>query len=170
MRLWLVVAAVLVAAFVALSVKLFAFPSENVPPRADAVVVLAGKWELRLPLGRRLVREGVAPVLVLSEESEEDWPRELCRRPDVTCIQADPYSTYGEAAAFGDLARRRGWRSVVVVTSDYHLTRARLLLERCVDGPVYGVAADESPLNWVHGAAWEWPKLLHALTVKRDCG
>ena len=169
MRPWLLALAVLLAAFLALSARLFAFPTERVPERADAVVVLAGQWERRLPLGQRLVREGVAPVLALSEDTDSDWPRELCRGRNVVCFQADPYSTTGEAAALGAIAARRGWQSVVVVTSDYHVTRATLLVERCVGGRVDAVAAEESFLAWLHGAAWEWPKLLHALAVKRDC-
>lgn len=169
MRPWLVVAGLLLAAFLATSAKLFAFPEEQVPARADAVLVLAGQWELRLPLGQRLVREGVAPVLALSEDSDGDWPRALCRRRNVTCFQADPYSTYGEAQAFANVARRHGWRSVVVVTSDYHLTRARLLVDRCHDGAVFAAGAEEAFGDWLHGAAWEWPKLLHALTLKRGC-
>lgn len=169
MRLWLLVLAILLAAFVALTLRLFAFPKEDEPSRADAVVVLAGNADLRIPVGRALVRDGVAPRLVLSEEDDEDFPRALCRRAEVTCFQADPFSTTGEAAAIGELARRRGWRSVVVVTSDYHLTRARLLVDRCVDGHVQAVPAEEDAIAWLHGAAWEWPKLLHALTVKRDC-
>ena len=169
MRRWLLIGAVLLAGFLALSVRLFAFPSEEVPRRADAVVVLAGKWEVRLPVGRRLHAEGVAPVLVLSEDSEDDFPRELCRRASVTCFQADPYSTTGEAATFAELARRRGWRSILLVTSDYHLTRASLLFRRCFDGSVYTTAGEESARDALHGAAWEWPKLLHALTVRRGC-
>lgn len=169
MRLWWVVLGVLVAALVALSLRLFAFPDERVPERADAVVVLAGQWERRLPIGQRLVREGVAPVLALSQDTDEDWPRRLCRRVNVACFQANPYSTTGEAEALARVAERRGWRRVVVVTSDYHVTRARLLFRRCLDGRVDAVAADEPFFAWLHGALWEWPKLLHALTVKRDC-
>ena len=169
MRLWLLVLAVLAAAFVALTVRLFAFPGEDAPARADAVVVLAGQWERRLPVGQRLVRDGVAPVLALSEDADSDWPRRLCRRANVRCFQADPYSTTGEADAFGAIAAREKWRSVVVVTSDYHVTRARLLFRRCVDGRVGAVAAEEPFLSWLHGAVWEWPKLLHALAVKRGC-
>ena len=169
MRLWIPVAVALVAAFAGLSVWLFAFPRERVPQDADAVVVLAGNWQVRLAVGRRLVREGAAPVLALSEDTDDDWPRGLCRNANVVCFQADPYSTYGEAETLGEVAERRGWDDVVVVTSDYHLTRARLLLDRCVDGEVGAVAAEEPFLEWLHGAAWEWPKLLHALTVKRGC-
>ena len=169
MRLWLVALALLLVAFVALTARLFAFPTERVPQRADAVVVLAGQWERRLPVGERLVRDRVAPVLALSEDSDADWPRHLCRRRNVVCFQADPYSTTGEAAALRTVAARRGWESLVLVTSDYHVTRATLLVERCVDARVDAVAADEPFPAWLHGAAWEWPKLVHALAVKRDC-
>lgn len=169
MRSWLLALTVLLAAFVALSARLFAFPAEHVPERADAVVVLAGQWERRLPVGQRLVRDGVAPVLALSEDTDSDWPRHLCRRRNVTCFQADPYSTTGEAEALAAVTARRGWRSLVVVTSDYHLTRARLLVERCVEADVDAVAAEEPFLGWLHGAVWEWPKLVHALAVKREC-
>lgn len=169
MRPWLLALAVLVVAFLALSARLFAFPTERVPARADAVVVLAGQWERRLPVGQRLVRDGVAPVLALSEDTDSGWPRDLCRRRNVVCFQADPYSTTGEAAALRTLAARRGWRSLVVVTSDYHLSRATLLVERCVDARVDAVAAEEPFLAWLHGAAWEWPKLVYSLAVKRDC-
>lgn len=169
MRLWLVVLAVLLAAFLALSARLFAFPTERVPARADAVVVLAGQWERRLPIGRRLVRDGVASVLALSEDSDREWPDHLCRRRNVVCFQADPYSTTGEAAALAVVAERREWRSVVVVTSDYHVSRATLLVDRCLDARVDAVAAEEPFRPWLYGAVWEWPKLVHALFVKRDC-
>lgn len=169
MRFWLLALAVLVAAFLALSARLFAFPTERVPARADAVVVLAGQWERRLPIGRRLVREGVAPVLALSEDTDRDWPDQLCRRGNVVCFQADPYSTTGEAAALAVVAERRQWRRVILVTSDYHVTRATLLVDRCLDARVDAVAADEPFAAWLYGAAWEWPKLVHALAVKRGC-
>lgn len=169
MRLVLLVAAVLLLVFLGLTLRLFALPSEDEPGRADVVLVLAGQAEVRIPVGRRLVREGVAPHLVLSRDFDDEFPRALCGRASVTCFQADPYSTTGEAAVFGELARRRGWRRVVLVTSDYHLTRARMLFRRCVDGEVRGVAGEEAFEAWLHGTAWEWPKLVHALTVKRGC-
>lgn len=169
MRLWILVVLLLLAAFVALGARLFVWPDEDAPRRVDAVVVLAGDWEDRLPLAQGLVEQGVARTLVLSEEPVADYPRDLCRRANVTCFQADPYSTTGEAQTFAPLARRRGWRSVVVVTSVYHVTRARLLFRRCLDGTVFVVGADEPALDLLHGAAWEWPKLVHALTLRRGC-
>ena len=41
----------------------------------------------------------------------------------------------------GALAEKEGWKSVVLVTSTYHATRAGMLLRRCHDGDVDVVAA-----------------------------
>jgi hypothetical protein len=168
-RLWLLVLVVLPAAFLAVSARLYAWPDEDAPRRVDVVLVLAGDFEDRLPVGRELVERGVARELALSEEPDPDYPRRLCRRPRVSCFQADPYSTIGEAATFRSVAARHGWRSVLVVTSVYHVTRARMLFRRCLDGPVYATGADEGALGLAHGAFWEWPKLVYSLTVRRGC-
>ena len=75
----------------------------------------------------------------------------------------------GEARAVARMAAARGWRSVLVVTSTYHVTRARLLFDRCVAAHV-----------WVTGSTYrrslipleiflEPAKLAYALVVARSC-
>ena len=121
------------------------------------------------------MRRGVAPVLVISDGAIPGWPEanRLCAGRSegfrTICFHPDPYSTRGEAQAVARLMRRRGWRSVVVVTSTYHVIRARMDFRRCVDGRVFGVGAHADPENWVEGAAFEWPKLTYALTIGRHC-
>jgi uncharacterized SAM-binding protein YcdF (DUF218 family) len=165
----LVLLLVLIVALVVGSALLFVWPREDEVDRADAIVVLAGNFRHRLPDGRRLWERGVAPTLVLSVEPDEDYPRGLCRRPRVVCFTAKPYSTVGEAETLAPIVRRRGWKKIVLVTSVYHVTRARLLFRRCVDGEVQAYGAHEPVLDLLHGLAWEWPKLAYALTLKRDC-
>jgi uncharacterized SAM-binding protein YcdF (DUF218 family) len=87
----------------------------------------------------------------------------------VVCFHPDPYSTRGEAEAFSRLAAKRGWRSVVVVSSRYHLVRARMLFERCYDGQVSTVSANGSLLGRVLAAPIETVKLGYALLIKRGC-
>lgn len=164
----------LVAAWLAAALYLFVWPHDDeLPERADAIVVLSGSRE-RLPVGLRLLREGVAPVLVLSAgpEAEEIDPRiaGLCkrRRPPV-CFEADPSSTRGEARAIARLARRRGWDELVVVTSGFHVFRARRVIERCFRGRLW---LTDAPINrwWLPwAAATESVKLALAETVWREC-
>jgi uncharacterized SAM-binding protein YcdF (DUF218 family) len=152
---------------------LFAFPPEDPPGRADAVVVLAGDHD-RLAKGLELMRRGVAPVLVISDGNVPGWSagNRLCavrQRFRTVCFHPEPFSTRGEAQAVSRLARRRGWRRLVVVTSTYHVIRARMDFRRCFDGEVAGVGAKPTAENWVEGVVLEWPKLIYSLTVGRAC-
>jgi uncharacterized SAM-binding protein YcdF (DUF218 family) len=154
---------------------LFVWPRDDEPGSADAVVVLSGVRKTRLAKGLELVRRGVAPTLVISDGEAPGWPaaNRLCEDGAtgfrVVCFRPRPYSTHGEAADVARLARARGWRSLVVVTSRYHVTRARLLFRRCLDGPVSAVAADTSAGAMALNVPVEWGKLLWQLTLERDC-
>ena len=152
---------------------LFVFPPQDHPRHADVVVVLSGSKD-RLPKGLELMRRGVAPVLVISDGAVPGWPEanRLCRGGQkfrVVCFHPSPYSTRGEARYVAALMGRRGWKSVVVVTSRYHVLRARMDFRRCVDGDVDGVGASTSLGRWIAGALQEWPKLGYALTLGRSC-
>jgi uncharacterized SAM-binding protein YcdF (DUF218 family) len=168
----------LVAAWLLASGVLFLWsPWEASPPkRASAVVVLSGD-HARLPRALALVRDGVAPVLAISSVRRTPrWreARRLCRvgryaGARVVCFLAVPFSTRGEAETVSRLARARRWSSLVVVTSRFHVTRARMLFRRCWRGPlaVVGVASTwwRLPEDW----ASETGKLAVQLTVERDC-
>ncbi len=156
---------------------------------ADAVVVLAGGRSERLDHGLRLAIEGVAPVLVISNGAEPGWPeaRAVCQGTatpagpagpvdvdvEVLCPRPDPQRTAGEATMVARLAAERGWRRVVVVTSDFHALRSRLWFERCAAGAyeveVVGVDSGYN-LTQVWGLAMrEQVGLLAAVTVQRGC-
>jgi uncharacterized SAM-binding protein YcdF (DUF218 family) len=176
-RLFLVAAALLAAWLVACLVLFVWPPAESKPPRhADVVVVLSGDTK-RLPPALELVRKGVAPVLAISTvERTRHWreARRLCTagrygRARVVCFDAVPFSTQGEARTIARLARERGWRSVVVVTSTFHVTRADMLFRRCVKLPLYVVGTGST---WWR-LPWEWAsetgKLIVQLTTQRGC-
>jgi hypothetical protein len=143
---------------------------------ADALVVLAGGRGERLSKALVLLQQQVAPVLVISNGRDARWQaaNQLCasrQRFEVLCPQPDPDTTRGEARMVGDLAARRGWRSVVVVTSTYHARRAQLLLRRCFDGQLQIVAAPphEQWLRTWARANVELAGLLRALVTAPDC-
>ena len=177
LRLLVALVAVVAVALVGLTYRLFVFPATDAPGRADAVVVFAGGDGERQAEGIRLVREGVAPVLVVSDGGEPGSPRaRVCReRPAglrLVCFSPDPPTTRGEARRFAALADQEGWRSLVLVTSTYHVLRAGLLLERCYDGQVRRVATPlRNDHSWETGKqlVTEWPAVGVALTVARSC-
>jgi uncharacterized SAM-binding protein YcdF (DUF218 family) len=122
------------------------------------------------------MRRKVAPLLVISGSGlDKRWQtaRRLCRNGApgfrVLCFDPNPYSTRGEAEEIARLARSHHWRRVDVVTSDYHVFRARLIIRRCYHG---GLALIGTDYEWqTAGLAWfsEWGKLLYQLTIQRSC-
>ena len=178
LRRLLLVVGLLVAAWLVACAVLFVWPSAETgaPAHADAVVVLSGSFA-RLPPALALIRRGVAPVLAISSVAYTPrWKaaRRLCRagtyaRARVLCFTAVPYSTRGEAETVTRLARARRWRSIVVVSSTFHLTRAKLLFDRCFKGRLSFVGAPvawwQLPEDW----ASETGKLAVQLVVERSC-
>ena len=157
-------------ALAAASVFLFILYDDDEVTTADAIVVLAGS-KFRLPVGLELLERGVAPVLVISDGLDPRSPptNRLCReRTEVLCPKPDPYSTRGEARLVARLARERGWDSIVVVSSRFHLFRARILLERCYGGRLAFVGSSIQWWRWPMAIAAEWAKLGVA-AVTRDC-
>lgn len=177
-RRFLVALAGLVAAWLAACLVLFVWSpfASSAPRHASVVVVLSGD-KARLAPALALIRRGVAPTLALSTvERTRHWrvAETLCTRrrylaARVVCFQAVPYSTQGEARTVARLARERHWSSIVVVTSRFHVTRARMLFRRCWHGPLAVVGTGSTwwrlPMEW----ASETGKLIVQLTVQRGC-
>ena len=177
-RRLLVFVVLLAAVWLVACLVLFVWPpaETGAPAKADAVVVLSGS-ATRLPPALALIRRGVAPVLALSSVGETPkWhaARRLCRAgryggARVLCFEAVPYSTRGEARVVARLARRHRWTRIVVVSSTFHLTRAKLLFRRCYHGRLWLVGAPTAwwrvPQEW----ASETGKLAVQLTTERGC-
>jgi uncharacterized SAM-binding protein YcdF (DUF218 family) len=151
-------------------------PQDALPERADAVFVLAG-GRSRLPVAQGLIATGAARTLVVSEAGAGDDPgrRRLCAGPrpkryTLVCARAEPYSTRGEARLLARLVQERKWSSVIVVSSHYHLFRARLLLRRCT-GALLTMRAAEGDAWWRKALAvpLEYAKLARAELWQRGC-
>jgi uncharacterized SAM-binding protein YcdF (DUF218 family) len=125
----------------ALVVDLFLSPPvSSDPTHTDAVVVLAGSPDDRLPTALRIAEEGPG-VLVLSVPGGDlNRPAAaLCdRRMDVRilCVTPTPGTTRGESRAVGRLVEEQGWTRITVVTSTYHVARAAVTINQCTDAEV----------------------------------
>jgi uncharacterized SAM-binding protein YcdF (DUF218 family) len=148
------------------------WPISTRPTHADAIVVLSGDHGERLARAKQMIAAGVATTLVLVGTPDSLENLEMCRGDtiyDVICLRPEPDSTRAEARATAALARARGWRDLAVVTSTPHVTRARLLFDRCWSGGLTVTGAD---LRYGGAAArrarvHEWLGLVYALTALR---
>jgi uncharacterized SAM-binding protein YcdF (DUF218 family) len=171
------IALLMLLTLAALVGRLFIWPSSDPPGQVDAVLVLAGGHGERQATGARLVREGGAPVLVFSDGGRPGPVYDqLCRQrftgARVLCLTPTVSTTRGEARAFAELAHRKGWRSVAVVTSSYHAHRAALLVGRCFAGVVRAVPAASTQVNGLEIIPFAMREAVAeaaARTVQRGC-
>lgn len=130
------------------------------PVPSDAIVVLGGDWQGRIQKGIQLFKQGYAPVLVVTggmliapARTQADYLAEVAQRagvpPQAIVKEGRPSSTWQDAVLTVDEARRRGWKRVLVVTSDWHSRRAAMVFRR-----VYGKAGIE--VRSVPSAEWRF--------------
>lgn len=108
------------------------------PERADAVVAFGGDRS-RHEHALELMDDGLAPVMVVSIGHQHPSLEPMCGQVEpfeVWCPDPAELNTRGDARMFGGLAREHGWETVVAVTSEYHVQRARTHLQRCYSGPL----------------------------------
>ncbi len=126
--------------------------------RADVIFVLGGGAYERYPYALELALLGFAPRVVMSNPrgSRDIWMTDLCdtRRYDfpITCFEPEPSTTRGEAQEMRRLANFYGWKSIIVVTSVPHISRARFILDRCYDGELVMAASPEN----ISLSYWAW--------------
>ncbi len=142
--------------------------------RADAIVALTG-GSGRLAAGTRLLAAGRADVLFVSGVNPEVERRELralaaregATIPDALfacCLEVGyrAEDTLGNAAETAAWARRRGARSILLVTSNYHMPRSLLEATHAMPDIAihpHPVFADAVKLDsW-----WLWPGSLRLL-------
>jgi uncharacterized SAM-binding protein YcdF (DUF218 family) len=164
----------LVPALLALSLLPIVRPSTDPPAAADAVIVLSGDYGERRAEANSLVDRGLVPTLVFVGAPDRIDEDQLCQsrqRIEYVCLRPQPDNTRAEARAVAQLVKSRGWRSVVVVTSRYHVTRSRLVFRRCLDAEVRMVGGDP-PYGGdmlAREIREEWTKVIYTLAVGPAC-
>jgi hypothetical protein len=124
------------------------------PSHADAIVVLGPvKQNGRLDVAKQLAADGMAPNMLISVGSTESREvSDYCQHPPaemrVECFTPHPDSTRGEAEKIRESVAENGWRKIIVVTSTYHISRARMIVKRCFDGQLLMVPANRGIGLW----------------------
>lgn len=127
---------------------LYVSPPADEPEHADVLFVL-GPPDQRMSYAEQLMQQGYAPTLAVSSPVGKDgrYEADICaaHRPyRIICFNPDPFTTQGEARALRDLSSQYGWKSANVLTAQFHLTRARVIIGRCYGGDLRMVAQRRS--------------------------
>jgi uncharacterized SAM-binding protein YcdF (DUF218 family) len=144
------------------------------PSAADAIVVLGPATDDRIAEAVTLARQSVSHVIVVSNEWSHRSAMQLCANPPsgwtLLCFIPSPDTTRGEAEYVRNLVSARGWSNLAVVTSRYHISRARLIIKRCFTGRLQMVAAPESinPAQWLYQYFYQSAGYLRA-AVTTSC-
>ena len=144
---------------------------------ADAIIVLSDDnfYADRVTRAAELIREGKAPIVVASgrrlrpyagiaELMQHDLLERGVPKENIVVFPQDADNTREEAQALLPLVKQKHWRSVMVVTSNYHTRRARYIFRHIFpqDIELAVVSArdgDFDPEEW-----WEKRKSFKELT------
>lgn len=125
---------------------------------ADAILILGAERLERTHEAAMLYREGWAPTIVVAPVDNRegikimkqlgvtfplfsDIQRSVLQQMGVSgsaimSLEGIPRSTAEEARMLDELARKKAWRRVIIVTSSYHTRRARSYFRNETDGRV----------------------------------
>jgi uncharacterized SAM-binding protein YcdF (DUF218 family) len=113
---------------------------EDTLERSDAILVLSDDnfYADRSTHAAQAYRQGLAPIVVASgrrlrpyagiaELMEHDLIERGVPKDKILRVAHDADNTREEAIALAQVAKQKNWRSVIVVTSNYHTRRARYI-------------------------------------------
>ncbi|MGX9900579.1 YdcF family protein [Arthrobacter sp. SA17] len=173
-----VVGGALFLLWITLSLQLFVNVDPLITHRTDAVIMLGGAASERLPVAQRVQTEYGIPVLVLSQTNTpgNQTADAVCNSTTfpsgtLVCFQPDNLDTRSEAREIAQLAAANNWKSITVVTSQYHVTRAQRLIGQCTSVEIQMVAShpDLRPAQWLSRFVVESGGLLDA-SLRPECG
>jgi len=153
--------------------------------KADAIVVVAGGTPSREDAAAALFREGLAPDVVLSNPFTPDRVRDLItmgvRRLDyqgearavlehrgvpskaIVALPQSVKTTEAELKVVGELARARGWRRVILVTSPQHSRRVKLVWSRQAPADIQSIVRIAQDDDSLDGDWWRQRRAAEAV-------
>jgi hypothetical protein len=178
---WLIAAAIVCVIILLRWGGYLLIANDSVPQHVDAAVVLEGSIvaeKVRIAGAMHLLQQGIADRVLLSVPKESYWGeyippvarsylertygRDLAGRVDFCETGEDVNSTLQEARVLLPCIQEHHWRSVVIVTSDYHTRRARMLWRKTIK-------PDPNTHIWIVGVAdpeFQQPSWRHRQSAK----
>ncbi len=143
--------------------------TSTAPAPADAVVVFTGGGDrvtsamrlLNSGAGKRLLISGVNPN-VSRPDLAKIWPGEPALFDCCVDLGLEAQTTEGNASELDNWIRRNGYRSLILVTSDFHMPRALIeTRDRLPDVEItpYPVASGSLDANGRPQTAADWKRL-----------
>ncbi len=118
-------------------------PTPTLFTKADAIVILSGNYQERAPVAAKLLAEGFANRIILTNDGvfsswsakhdrnlyQIEWAEEKllslgARREQIVKLPEFVDSTMSEAALASRYIKREGFKKIIIVTSEYHVRRA----------------------------------------------
>jgi uncharacterized SAM-binding protein YcdF (DUF218 family) len=129
------------------------------PPVADGVVALTGASTLRLEAATKLLEEGKGQRLLISGVNREATRADVqsvtkAVKPIYDCcvdLGFAAANTIGNARETAEWAKSKGYKSLIIVTADYHMPRSMLELRAAMPGVAlnaYPVKTDLNAHRW----------------------
>jgi hypothetical protein len=163
---------IVVLILVALASQAARFLVVDEPEKSDAIVALAGETNVRPAHALELLRQGVAPRVLLNVETRDliydqrlieiaqRYVNGLAEGNRIAVCPITGFSTRAEADDVSRCLQSMGAHRVLIVTSDYHTRRALAIFRHRLRQYQFNVAAARDPAHF--GAAWwtnrEWAK------------
>lgn len=139
---------------------------EDALPKSDAIIELSidNFYADRATRTAEIYRQGLAPVVVasgvrlrpyagVSELMEHDLIERGVPKEKILRYPHDAENTREEAEVLAKLAAQKNWKSVIIVTSNYHTRRTRYIFRRVFPGNISVSVAgardgDFDPEHW----------------------
>jgi len=133
----LVVLIIWAAGLVAFSDRIQRLTPAEDPPVADGIVALTGASDLRLEAATRLLEDGKARRLLVSGVNRRTTRADIrnvtgaAKRVFDCCVDLGftAANTLGNGREAAQWAHAMGYKSLILVTADYHMPRAMLEME-----------------------------------------
>jgi uncharacterized SAM-binding protein YcdF (DUF218 family) len=147
--------------------------------RSDALIILSDDnfYADRATRAAELYRHGMAPEIVASgrrlrpfagiaELMVHDLLERGVPKDKIEAFPQDADNTREEAQALAQLVARKKWRSIIVVTSNYHTRRARYIFHRVFPATIRVRIASASDGDFDPQQWWQHRKSIKRLTTE----